>query len=483
MGTFWQKVGYNRWVQIAFRGFIMRRSLHYRKTYVTPHEGGFRYKRRVPLDLHPVIGKTFWLSWLGTDREDATLKGTALALDHQKLIVGLHRLRKRDPSGFADIVKAGGFENWQQRTEGTEFGIPFVEAAASKGVGYDPAAPREIQAEQVMETMQRQELLAEMRAEIVRARGVKRRLEGKEPQEAALFELCDLWERVRNPRSAKAREKTRLFVRRFVNFAGDLKPREVTRDHAAGFRDKLEKNGETSTNIQQHLEKLLTLFNVGLSEGVVTANPFHKIKARPDQKKFTSGKQPFSPEQARSIFQALRGEPSDFAWAMKLLAYHGARGGEICQLRVDDVTTLNGVPVLRIHDQNGSLKNAASVRDVPIHPRCNGIIAYAKRVAAKHGADAWLFQSFKDHKQGRAHRFQDKGSRFLRTKIGITDVRLTIHSWRHTFRTSARNVEMPLSVSHALMGHAEGGEHGKYGDRPSLKLCAKWIAKVDPLRG
>lgn len=33
------------------------------------------------------------------------------------------------------------------------------------------------------------------------------------------------------------------------------------------------------------------------------------------------------------------------------------------------------------------------------------------------------------------------------------------------------------------MGHAEGGEHGKYGDRPAIKLCAKWIAKVDPLKG
>jgi hypothetical protein len=43
---------------------------------------------------------------------------------------------------------------------------------------------------------------------------------------------------------------------------------------------------------------------------------------------------------------------------------------------------------------------------------------------------------------------------------------------------------MPDAVKYALMGHALGkGEGGKYGEGPSLKLRAKWIAKVDPLSG
>jgi len=75
--------------------------------------------------------------------------------------------------------------------------------------------------------------------------------------------------------------------------------------------------------------------------------------------------------------------------AVRLLAYHGARSGEICQLRIDDVTELYGVPVLRIHDKFGSVKNLFSVRDVPIHPTCMGIAEYAK--AAK---GPWLFGSF-----------------------------------------------------------------------------------------
>lgn len=451
---------------------------HYRKTHIEPHAGGYRYKRRVPRDLHAVVGKAMWQAWLGTRREEAALKGAALGLEHSDLIAGLRRLRDQDPAAYAK-VSADGLTMWQGRARATETGARFVEHVARMGIGYDAGAPAEEQAAQVMSGVQAQASLRELRTEIAEARRIERVMTGKPDDDGALFELCDLWERVRNPRSLKARAKTRLYVRRFIAHAGDLQPREIARDHAINFRDKLADNGETATNIQKHLDSLQTLFNVGLSEGVVTINPFHKVKARRDQKKFTDAKQPFTPKQARHIFKALDDEGDDFRWAMKLLAYHGARGGEVCQLRVDDVTTINGVAVMRIHDQHGSVKNAASVRDVPIHPRCKGIVAYARQVAEKHGADAWLFQPFK----GLAHRFQGKGSRFLRDKVGITDTRLTLHSWRHTFRTLARNVEMPLPVSHAIMGHDEGGEHGKYGDRPAIKLCAKWIAKVDPLKG
>jgi integrase len=471
------------WGQIASEPDMPQPRTHYRKTHIETHAGGFRYKRRVPRDLHAVIGKVLWVSWLGTRREEAALKGAALGLEHSNLIDGLRRLRDHDPAAYATI-SANGLTAWQGRAKAAEMGARFVEHVANTGIGlgFGPDDPSTVQADDLMTGARAQETLKELRTEIAEARRIERVMGGKPDDDGALFELCDLWERVRNPRSAKVREKTRLYVRRFIAHAGDLAPRDVTRDHAISFRDKLAETG-TESNARQHLDKLRTLFNVAMSEGVVSVNPFHKVQPRRDQKKFTDGKQPFTPQQARIIFKALDGEDDDFAWAMKLLAYHGARGGEVCQLRVDDVATVNGVPVLRIHDQHGSVKNAASVRDVPIHPRCMGIVAYAKRVAAKYGTDAWLFQSFKDHKQGRAHRFQDRGSRFLRKKVGIADERLTVHSWRHTFRTLARNVEMPLPVSHAIMGHAEGGEHGKYGDRPAIKLCARWIAKVDPLKG
>ncbi len=111
-----------------------------------------------------------------------------------------------------------------------------------------------------------------------------------------------------------------------------------------------------------------------------------------------------------------------------------------------------------------------------------GILRLARQVEAKYGIDSWLFPELPVKELGRGRWFQDYGSRFLRHTVGITDRRYTMHSFRHLWRTLARECEMPDSVSRAIMGHTLGsGEHGAYGGAPSVKLRAEWIAKIDPL--
>lgn len=84
-------------------------------------------------------------------------------------------------------------------------------------------------------------------------------------------------------------------------------------------------------------------------------------------------------------------------------------------------------------------------------------------------------------KHGRQGKFQQRAGAWLRT-IGITDPKIAVHSWRHTWRTLARDLNMPEPVSRAILGHTQGkGEHGKYGEGPAMTMRAKWIAKVDPL--
>ena len=103
-----------------------------------------------------------------------------------------------------------------------------------------------------------------------------------------------------------------------------------------------------------------------MSEGLLHSNPFNNVRPR-HTAAFASRRQGFT-DQVRAIFEALKGEPAHFAWIVRLLAFHGLRSGEACQLRCDDVTVLHGVPMLRIHDLHGSVKNRASVRDVPFTP-------------------------------------------------------------------------------------------------------------------
>jgi integrase len=274
-----------------------------------------------------------------------------------------------------------------------------------------------------------------------------------------------------------------LCVRRFVDLVGDLETHEVTRAHVIAYRYALENLPRMkSPNISEHLCKMHVLFNIALSEVIVAMNPARGVRARDFGVKLGARRQGFTSEQVRQIFAALKGETEAFAWVVRLLAYHGMRSGEACQLRAADATVLHGIPVIRVHDLHGRVKNRSSIRDIPIHPACLSIRDVARQTILERGPDAWLFPSLPAKRLGRARWFQDYGSRFLRQTVGITDRRYTMHSFRHLWRTLARECEMPESVSRAIMGHTLGtGEHGAYGAAPSLKLRAEWIAKIDPL--
>ena len=452
----------------------------YRKDYISVRRdgSGFQYKRAVPLKLQSVVGRTTWTRWLGNNgRAAAEQKARELAVEHDRLITRLGILSEVERG---QIIAAGGVDAWQAQRRFDEMATGAAAAAAD--MLPDPEMPDAMQAETTLEAYRARERVARFQADAVAAKRITRKIKGE--KDGSLFALVDLHEKVAPPRSYKTSEKARLYVGRFTEIVGDLAPQDVTRQDVIKFRDALEAKGLKPLNIGQHLAKLHTLFNVALSEGIVQSNPAHKIKARRGSGKLSEGKRGFDATQTQRI-RSLDGETSDFQWIIKLLAYHGARGSEICQLKCSDVATLHGASVLRIHDKHGLVKNWQSVREIPIHPKCRGIVAYAAKVAKAHREDSWLFRSLTDSKQGRGHNWQNYANRkFLREKVGIKDHVYSMHSFRHAFSTLCREVGMPEPVKYALMGHALGrGEGGKYGEGPSLKVRAKWIARIDPLKG
>ena len=400
----------------------------YRKCYIVPHGRGFKYVRAVPKDLRHLENKSAWVKCLGNvSRMEAETLAHGLAYEHGKRILAFRALKRGDPrsSNSAQII---------------ELPTPVLSPAATAFVCIPPNGPTR-----------------------------------------SLEDLIRLWERVRKPRSPISRAKTRLCARRFAQLWGNIPAQDVTRDHAMAYRDALENLPRMNPeNVEGHLTRMHGLFSVAMSEGLISQNPFQNVRVRSLGDSLAPRRQGFVLSDVKAIFAALEQEREDFAWVVRLLAYHGMRSGEACQLRCEDVTVLHGIPVLRIHDLYGSLKNRASVRDIPIHPACMGI--WEKARAIRPASEPWLFPSLPAKQLGRGRWFQDYASRFLRLKVGIRDRRYTMHSFRHLWRTLARECEMPECVSRSIMGHTlGGGEHGAYGGAPSLKLRAEWMAKIDPL--
>ena len=294
---------------------------------------------------------------------------------------------------------------------------PLFEMAAR--MTPDPDMPDHMQDDDILTAARARRKLVAIEEEKTRVARIERTLKGEAAPEPALLSLVAVWEKARPQRNAKSAEKSRLYVTRFVEVVGDIDPQAVRRSHVVQFRDALEARGYTTANTTQHLAKLQTLFKTAVSEGVMSHNPAEGVKARRQARDtIAEDDKGFTAEHMQRIFAALDGETPDFQWIIRLLAYHGARSGEICQLKCGDVAKLSGVDVIRIHGKNGSVKNRQSVRAIPVHPKCKAIIAHA----AKGAPDEWLFPSLTDTGQGRGHNFQKYANgKFLRDKVGITD--------------------------------------------------------------
>lgn len=461
-------------------------------SYLTRIGGAWKYQRGVPRDVQPAVGKRIWTAYLGPlSRADADHEARKLALQHDAIIKAA-----RNPSQTLRDALAvhGSVAKLKAFAEATVTGLAFMDASlAMDGPDDVPERPADalyvLQARRDHKSLKAENDALQATLAPLRPSGTK----------SALAALVDTYVLESRPHQ-KSEQRMRRYASLFVDIVGDLPLKQITRAHVIRYRDHVDSltqvvqkqdHVETvplghSTKLQ-YLSYLHSLFAVGVDHNLMESNPAHGVKLRKSKHgQKDEGRRSFDGAQVRAILKAADGEREDYKWLFRLLAYHGMRGGEAALLRCEDVTTVAGVPVLRIHGQHRSLKNDHSKRDVPLHPKCRGIVAYARRVAVKatkEGREPWLFQWLTTSSDGPG-KFQRWAGPFLREKCQIADRRLTVHSLRHTWRTCARELGMPETVSRAIMGHSRGrDDHAGYGDGPSMKLRAEWMARVDPLKG
>jgi integrase len=483
---------------------------HYRKSYVSKrsNRGGYRYVRAVPLEFQELEGKKNWSHDLGhLSLPAAEARGVSLTDHYNKHLAHLKRLPAETraeiiaaPSRLdgklagkiREITKAKSISPIDAWNALTAYEHGKLDAFTTKSRDaeqqIDPLLPDDAKAALLLSGYKIKTELETTKKSATQKMRVLKAIRGETEDKPKLFNLIALYFQKRKPRAKKTRQKTELYVRRFVDVIGvDLAANEVTRDHARQFCEHLEANNKiTFGTINLHLEKLHALFNVALAANIVAANPFAKIKATERQFEVDDPrekKQPFTGKQVALIL-ATPPVSEDFALITKILAYHGCRSGEVCQLMCEDFAVFHGVPAFKFHRKYGkTLKNKPSERTIPVHPKLLAEIqTHAARVEKEFGSSSWLFPSLKTRDGDRVHDFTLRVGRWLRNDVGISARSLTIHGLRHTFSTCCREIEMPEVYSRSLEGHTLGqGEHAKYGKGPSLRALLKWLEKIDPL--
>jgi integrase len=202
-------------------------------------------------------------------------------------------------------------------------------------------------------------------------------------------------------------------------------------------------------------------------------DPFADMRVDGDE----SERAPFEAKELQAIFGSPvfteghrpDGGKGEAAFWLPLLAlFTGARLGELSGLRASDVvhdTSVGTVCIYITADTRAGkrLKTKQSARAVPIHAQLIelGFLKFVAAEAKAHGERAWLFPQVAPGTTG-ARAYSKWFGRYIGAQ-GVTDTAKVFHSFRHNFTDALRIADVADGVSRALVGHTQGGVHGRYG--------------------
>lgn len=237
--------------------------------------------------------------------------------------------------------------------------------------------------------------------------------------------------------------------------------------------------------VNKYLQTYQSLFGWALRNGYCAVNPFDGLALSTKTVNAVDPRIGFSDEQVEAIRNAVIGKnkphEEHHKWGTLLAIHTGARLNEIAQLHLEDIRQIDGIWCFDINQKPGTrkkLKNAASRRIVPVHPRLieYGFLDYFESMKARKGNDR-LFPQFSYSKSdGYGRNLGRWVNESLLPDLSIKSSQLTFHSFRHAIigRLNAANVSQEHVM--AIVGHEQGTTtlkvYNRNGFPPKLLLVA-----------
>lgn len=275
--------------------------------------------------------------------------------------------------------------------------------------------------------------------------------------------------------------KWRAAINVLIEYLGHDDAAAVTRADVTGWLKSLVAGGLSVSTVKgTYRAATARVLKLAHSDGLLAENVAAGIEVRgPKANKIK--RSDLSDQEALLILgAALEPQPEGIGahhalarrWAPWICAYTGARIAEVTQMRACDILQDTGVWMFRITPEAGSVKNR-KLRLVPVHSHLieQGVLAFAKAndltpLFYDPGAARKL-----DTVQKQPQQMGSKLAKWVR-ELGVTEVAMPNHGWRHRFKTVARSVGIPADVSDAIQGHVARTEGENYGGQPLAILQA-----------
>nr|WP_162244620.1 tyrosine-type recombinase/integrase [Afipia sp. Root123D2] len=249
--------------------------------------------------------------------------------------------------------------------------------------------------------------------------------------------------------------------------------RNLTREWCITWKDRHVARGIVPKSVKEtYIASIRSTCEWAVSNGRMSENPALRIKIKVPK---GTSKRGYTDAEAAKILRASlepmssrRGAEQRVArrWIPSLCAYTGARVGEMAQLRKQDIRKVDGVWMLRITPEAGSVKTNEQ-REIAIHPELirQGFIDFVSQSTGP------LFCAKKSPRQGSDQnptykKVGERIAKWIRKEVGITDKNVSPnHAWRHRFVTVADDVDMKESTMDYILGHAPATVGRRYGER------------------
>ncbi|WP_431470906.1 DUF6538 domain-containing protein [Sphingosinithalassobacter sp. LHW66-3] len=483
-------------------------------TYLTKRGATYYFRRVIPAELRPALaGKSeFMLSLRTKDRAEAKRR---IPQHTSATDVLLEQARARSRVGSTDRESTVDEDSGPRvvlspaQEEQARFEEQLAEEAKERWEARTPeraelrrrlATFMSVQlslSEQAMRDLlrEREQAIEEITAKL--AAREKERLASSLPPPirsgqtgAALLDtvIVDRWAAERRV-EPKSKDAHAAVARWFYERAGRIPVNQITRRDVLSFKDRLIAEGQTAANTNTKLSRLRTILQWAVDNEYAEENVAVGISVK-DVDRAKNKRREFDLVSLNSIFSSpvfakgerpAGGKGEAAYWLPTLALFTGARLEELGQLRVNSVVSLQYPDAageertgwfirLREDKEAGTkLKNAASERDVPVHPELLRLGFLSLVQAAKDAAEERLFPRLRPNVYGRlTAKWGEWFSLYLRGECCVEDKRMVFHSFRHTFKHYARHVGIPEGVQRQIMGHSAGDVADQYGSGYSL---------------
>lgn len=291
-----------------------------------------------------------------------------------------------------------------------------------------------------------------------------------------------------SPRTLSAWRSSFKHLKEFLGHDNALR---VTKADVVAFKDhRLAQGASVKTVRDSDLAALKSTFGWAVANGKMTLNPAEGVTIKLGRQKDQKRPKGFTDAEAMAILQRAKSHmasasrrkvKSDAAirWVPWLLAFTGARVGEISQLRKEDVFEQAGRWVIRITPDAGTVKTGQT-RLVPLHHQLveDGFVAFAQGAPEGH---LFVTPKVPSEPDQAVKGLNNRLRTLVREVVDDEDVQ-PFHAWRHRFMTMARELGCDDAVVRSIVGHSARDVHDRYGDS-TIKAMGRVIDALPEVVG